>query len=247
MSCVAGGSAATIERVVHRAGTGMQLWIGNKNYSSWSMRAWVLMRQAGIPFEEVKLRLDLSPGSEFRSRLPTVSPALRVPVLVDGTLAVWDTLAIAETLAERHPERRLWPADAAQRARARSLVAEMHAGFAALRTHCPMNIELTLPEVGARLLREQPEVAADLARIDAMWAEAVRASGGPMLFGDFGIADAFYAPVVMRVHGFALPLSAESAAYAARVAALPAVREWIDGALAEHDFIAEDEPYRAAP
>ncbi len=225
----------------------MQLWIGNKNYSSWSMRAWVLLREAGIPFDEVKLRLDFAPGSEFRRRIATVSPAGRVPVLVDEGLAVWDTLAIAEYAAERFPEAGLWPADRAARARARSLCAEMHAGFDALRTHCPMNIEARLPETGARVLEQHPQVRADLARLDAMWCDALRASGGPLLFGRFSVADAFFAPVVMRVRTYALPLSAEAAAYADRVAALGAVQAWIADALAEGDFFAEDEPYRSAP
>jgi glutathione S-transferase len=225
----------------------MQLWIGNKNYSSWSMRAGVLLRQAGIAFDEVKLRLSFQPGSEFQRRLAAVTPAGRVPVLVDGDLAVWDTLAIAEYLAEKFPELGLWPRERAARARARSLCAEMHAGFGALRQHCPMNIEAALPEAGARALREQPQVAADLARIDAMWTDALRASGGPLLFGAFTIADAYFAPVVMRVHGYALPLGAQAAAYAERVTALPAVQHWIAEALAEHDFIADDEPYRSAP
>ena len=225
----------------------MQLWIGNKNYSSWSMRAGVLLAQAGIAHEEVKLRLGFAPGSEFKQRIAAVTPTGRVPVLVDGGLAVWDTLAIAEYVAERFPQKALWPADPKARARARSIVAEMHAGFAALRTHCPMNIEADLAEVGARVLREQPQVAADLARIDALWCDALAASGGPLLFGAFTIADAFYAPVVMRIRSYGLPLSATARAYADRVVALPGVAAWIADALAEHDFIPEDEPYRSAP
>jgi glutathione S-transferase len=225
----------------------MQLWIGNKNYSSWSMRAWVLLRQAGIDFEEVRLRLDSEPGSAFKQRLAAVSPAGRVPVLVDGDLAVWDTLAIAEYAAERFPDRRLWPEAVAARARARSLSAEMHAGFGALRTHCPMNIEAHLPEVGARVLRGEPQVAAELERIDAMWTDALQASGGPLLFGAFSVADAFYAPVVMRMRTYALPLGPAAAGYVERVSALPSVRQWMAEAIAEHDFVAEDEPYRSAP
>jgi glutathione S-transferase len=123
----------------------------------------------------------------------------------------------------------------------------MHSGFGALRSACPMNIEARLPEVGARLLRDEPGVAADLARIDALWCAALAASGGPLLFGAFTIADAFFAPVVMRVRTYGLPLSPAAQAYAQRVVALPGVACWIADALAEHDFIPEDEPYRSAP
>jgi glutathione S-transferase len=225
----------------------MQLWIGNKNYSSWSMRAGVLLAQAGIAHEKIKLRLAFEPGSPFKQKIATVTPTGRVPVLVDGDLAVWDTLAIAEYLAERFPQKQLWPADARARARARSVVAEMHSGFGALRTHCPMNIEARLPEIGARVLREQPGVGADLERIDALWCDALAVSGGPMLFGAFSIADAFFAPVVMRARTYGLPLSPAAQAYAERVVALPGVAAWIADALAERDFIPEDEPYRSAP
>ena len=224
----------------------LQLVIGNKNYSSWSMRPWVAMVQAGIPFEEHKLRLDLSPDSAFRQAVARLSPAGRVPVLVVDGHAVWDTLAIAETLHELFPDRGLWPADSRQRARARSLCAEMHAGFSALRSHCPMNIEASLPEVGARILAEQPAVGADLTRIDAMWCDALTASGGPFLFGDFCAADAFYAPVAMRIRSYRLPMSPQAAAYVERLATAPAVARWIADALAEADFIPEDEPYRTA-
>lgn len=225
----------------------LRLLIGNKNYSSWSMRAWVLMRQAGIPFEEERVPFDdMAPGSPFKTRLAAVSPVGQVPLLLDGPLAVWDTLAIAETLAERFPDRGLWPADPALRARARSVCAEMHAGFTALRQHCPMNIEASFPEIGERLLREQPAVRRDLERIVAMWSELLEASGGPMLFGEFGIADAFYAPVVMRLRGFALPVPAPLRDYMDRVVALPSVAAWIADALEERSFVAFDEPYRAA-
>ena len=223
----------------------MQLYIGNKNYSSWSMRPWVLMRQAGIAFDEVLLRFDaFTPQSRFKTELARISPAGRVPVLVDGALVVWDTLAIAEYLAETHPQLALWPPERAARARARSVCAEMHAGFGALRKHCPMNIEAALPEVGARVLREHPEVRADLDRLVAIWLDALGAHGGPMLFGRFGIADAYFAPVAMRIHSYALPVPPEVEAWLARLRALPGVRAWIDQALAEHDFRDFEEPYR---
>ena len=154
-----------------------KLYIGNKNYSSWSMRPWVLLTQAGIPFEEVLLRFDsFDAGSAFKQAVNARNPVGKVPVLVEGDgFAVWDTLAIAETLAEQFPEKQLWPADPRARARARSICAEMHSGFGALRSACPMNIEARLPEVGARVLAETPGVAADLARINAMWTDALAA------------------------------------------------------------------------
>ena len=224
----------------------MQLYIGNKNYSSWSMRPWVLMTQAGIAFDEVKLRFDaFAPGSNFKTEVERLSPAGRVPILVDDGLAIWDTLAIAEYLAERFPAKTLWPADMRARARARSVCAEMHAGFEALRNHLGMNIEAALPEVGARVLQEQPAVRDDVARIVAMWSELLAQHGGPMLFGEFGTADAFFAPVVMRFRTYGVPLPAAVAAYAERVVALPGVAAWIADALAEHDFLPFEEAYRS--
>ena len=223
----------------------MQLYIGNKNYSSWSMRPWVLLRHFGIPFQEVMVRFDsFDAGSTFKQTLQGKSPTGKVPLLVDGDLAVWDTLAIAETLAERFPEHPLWPRDARQRARARSLCAEMHSGFGALRSACPMNIEATLPEVGQRVLAEQPAVAADLARIVALWTEALEARGGLFLFGDFSNADAYYAPVVARLRTYALPVPVEVRAYMDRVWASPGVAAWVADALAEQDFLDFEEPYR---
>jgi glutathione S-transferase len=223
----------------------MQLVIGNKNYSSWSMRPWVLMRQLGLPFDEVKLRFDFEPGSAFRRAVATYSPAGRVPVLVDDGFAVWDTLAITEYLHERFPGHGVWPTAAKDRARARSLAAEMHAGFGALRSRCPMNVEAVLPEVGARLWAEQADVRADVARLEAMWAQALAASGGPFLFGAFSAADAFYAPVCMRLRTYALPLSDTALAYIDRVGAAPGVAAWIADALAEQEFLAFEEPYRS--
>ncbi|MFT3953372.1 MAG: glutathione S-transferase family protein [Piscinibacter sp.] len=223
----------------------MQLYVGNKNYSSWSMRPWVLMKQAGIPFEEKMLRFDaFSPDSKFKTELARLTPAARVPVLVDDGLAVWDTLAIAEYLAERFPDKKLWPADSRARARARSVCAEMHSGFGALRSHFTMNIEASLPDVGARVLAEQPGVRADIERLVQMWSELLREHGGPLLFGEFTIADAYFAPVVMRFATYAPPLPAEVTAYMARVQALPGVAAWIGDALAEQDFLDFEEPYR---
>ena len=225
----------------------LKLYIGNKNYSSWSMRSWVLMTQAGIPFEEVRLRFDgFAPDSQFKRQIGAVNPAGKVPLLLDGTLAVWDSLAIAEYLAEAYPELYLWPRGAPERARARSVCAEMHSGFGALRSACGMNIEARLPEVGAILWRDHAGVRADVARIVQIWQSLLAEHGGPMLFGRFGIADAFYAPVVMRLKTFSLPVPDNVAAYMERVCALPGVAAWIEGALAEQDFRPFEEPYRVA-
>jgi len=224
----------------------LQLVIGNKNYSSWSMRPWVLMRQFEIAFEEIKLRFDFTPGSGFYRELARYTPAGRVPVLLIDGFAVWDTLAIAETLADLHPALALWPRDMRARARARSLCAEMHAGFGALRSHCPMNIEAALPEVGARVLATEAAVQRDMQRIDALWREQLQASGGPFLFGEFGAADAYFAPVVARTRGYALPLSDEARDYAQRVWVSRGVSAWVAEALAERDFLDFEEPYRSA-
>lgn len=224
----------------------LTLYIGNKNYSSWSMRPWVLLKQAGIPFQETKIRFDsFEPGSAFKEALGRISPVGKVPVLVDGDLVVWDTLAIAEYVAETFPDKQLWPADAAARARARSVCAEMHAGFGALRHHCPMNIEAHLPEVGARLWREQPALQADVQRLVAMWQGLLAQHGGPLLFGRFSVADAFFAPVCSRIQTYALPVPDDIRAYIARVLALPGVAAWVADALAERDFLAFEEPYRS--
>lgn len=227
--------------------TMLQLVIGNKNYSSWSMRPWVLMRHCGLHFDEIKLRFDFADGSAFYRDLARYTPAGRVPVLVENGFAVWDTLAIIERLAELLPDQPVWPRDARERARARSLCAEMHAGFVALRQHCPMNIEASLPEVGARLLAEQAALRRDLQRIATMWGDALRDSGGPFLFGEFGAADAFYAPVVARCRSYALPLPGALQAYADRVWASSGVAAWAADALAEHDFLDFEEPYRHSP
>lgn len=230
----------------------MKLYIGNRNYSSWSMRPWVLMRQAQIPFEESLVRFDsFEPGSSFKCSLAGLSPTGKVPVLEtwhdDERLVIWDTLAISEYLAERFPDRGLWPDSMPRRALARAVVAEMHAGFQTLRQLFPMNIEASLPDVGARLLAEQPDAVRDLARVSAIWEDCLSASGGPWLFGRFGVADAFFAPVIMRIRTYQLPLDGAALAYAEHAARSPGVSAWVSLALAERDFLAFEEPYRQAP
>ena len=223
----------------------LKLYVGNKNYSSWSMRPWVLLKQAAIPFEEVMVRFDsFDAGSQFKATVSSITPTGRVPVLTDSGFAIWDTLAIAEYAADKFPEKNLWPQDAQARARARSICAEMHAGFNALRSHCPMNIEAFLPEIGQLVWRDYPAVQADVQRIVAMWSSLLEQYGGPLLFGEFSIADAYFAPVCMRLKTYALPVPLAITGYVDRVAALPGVKAWIDGGLAEKDFLDFEEPYR---
>jgi len=226
----------------------MKLLIGNKNYSSWSMRPWVLLTQFDIAFEEVRIPFDgFSSDSRFKAAVAERSPAGKVPVLVeDDGFAVWDTLAIAEYAAEKFPDKGLWPRDARRRARARSVCAEMHSGFGTMRDVFGMNIEAALPDVGARVLADNAAARADLARMIALWQEALATSGGPFLFGAFSIADAYFAPVVMRMVTYALPVPPDIAAYIERSTAAKGTAAWIRGALAEKEFLQFEEPYRTS-
>jgi glutathione S-transferase len=212
------------------------LVIGNKNYSSWSLRPWLLMKQAGIQFTET--RVPLYAGT-YKDEIRKYSPAGKVPILIDGQLTVWDSLAIAEYLAEQHAEKQLWPRDAALRAIARSISAEMHSGFSALRSNMSMNCRRSLPGKGRTV-----EVAADIDRIQRMWTECrSRAAGeGPFLFGSFGIADAMYAPVVLRFKTYAVNLPPAAQQYADTILALPALQEWVEAAKVEPEVIAAFEP-----
>ena len=213
------------------------LHIGNKNYSSWSMRSWVAMTAFGIPFEERQHWLDTP---EFAAQLSPLSPVAKVPVLEDGDLRIWDSLAIGEYLAERFPELALWPQDVAERALARSLCASMHSGFGALREHMVMNIEADLPGRGWN-----PAVQRDIDQILRMWQGALQTSGGPFLFGAFGLVDAFYAPLCMRFVTYRPTLPDWAWRYVQTVAALPAMAKWMTQARAEGVFLPADEPYRA--
>ena len=226
----------------------MKLYIANKNYSSWSMRPWVMLKQAGIDFEEVMVRFDgFDAQSKFKQTLKDINPVGKVPVLVDGDLAVWDTLSIAEYVAEKFPNKPLWPQKVSDRARARSICAELHSGFTGIRSACPMNIDAYLPEIGALALRDQEALRNDLKRIDNLFSSLLQAHKGTMLFGEFSIPDAYYSPVVMRIKTYALPVSPETQAYIERLCAMPGVKDWIDGALAEKDFIDFEEPFRTKP
>jgi glutathione S-transferase len=199
----------------------LQLYIANKNYSSWSLRAWVLLRGLGIPFTEHLRPFD--PKAKFTD----FSPTGMVPCLVDGDSVVWDSLAIAEYLQERHPG--IWPADAQARAWARCAAAEMHSGFFSLRNHCGMNCGLRVS------LKDFPEpLRRDVLRVDALWCEGLSRFGGPWLGGAaFSAVDAFFAPVAFRVQTYGLHLSPTAAAYAAHLLEFPAMGEWYDAALQE--------------
>ncbi len=216
------------------------LVIGNKNYSSWSLRAWLAMKQTGIAFDEVRVPLF---EDGYQARIEQYSSAGKVPVLVAGNITVWESLAICEFLAERHPGQRLWPADPAARALARAICAEMHAGFAALRNAMPMNIRSTHPGKGMT-----PEVKRDIERVTAIWEQCRKnyGAGGELLFGHFTTADAFYAPVVSRFQTYAVKLPPAARAYADAVLRLPAMQDWITAARQETEFVAEDEPYAKA-
>jgi glutathione S-transferase len=209
----------------------LTLVIGNKVYSSWSLRPWLLLRAGGVPFEEVRIPL-YRPDS--KARFLAWSPAGRVPVLVDGALRAWDSLAICETLAERFPERCGWPGDPAARALARSVSAEMHAGFVSLRSELPMNCR----ERRAGVV-PSPAAQAEIERVAALWSDcrARFGAGGPWLFGAFSPADAMYAPVALRFHAYGVALAEVPAAYVATVLGHPAVQDWMAAARREPEVL----------
>jgi glutathione S-transferase len=215
---------------------GLHLIIANKNYSSWSLRPWLAMKVAGIAFEETLISLD---APDFKTRLVALSGgAGKVPLLIDGEIRVWESLAILEYLAEKFPGAALWPREAAARAHARSIASEMHAGFLPLRRQLPMNVRR--PVIPRAL---EADAAADVARIDKIWNECRIRFGdsGPFLYGAFGAADAMYAPVVSRFHTYAVTVSATSAAYMRALMSLPAWRDWHEAAGREPWILAHDE------
>jgi glutathione S-transferase len=215
----------------------MKLVIGNKNYSSWSLRPWIAMKVAAIPFEEILIPFGTPLGNpDFKARLAPYTPAGKVPVLIDGDTQVWETLAILEYLAETFPDRHLWPAQAPARAQARALASEMHAGFGALRSECPMNIRRPIKSRALSAAAQD-----DVRRIEAMWQAARARHGGPFLFGMFGAADAMYAPVVTRLNTYGINVSRETRDYMETVMALPAFAEWRAAAIAEEWIVPEDE------
>lgn len=211
------------------------LIIGNKNYSSWSLRPWFLMRQAGIDFKEIQISLG---APDTRAQILRHSPSGKVPALKDGEITVWDSLAIAEYLAEQHPQSQLWPKDRVARATARAISAEMHSGFGALRENMTQNCRKFLPGKG-----RAPGVAEDIARITELWADCRTRFGaaGEFLFGQFSIADAMYAPVVLRFRTYAVELDPVCAAYAQNILTLPAIEEWVTQAYAETEVLPQFE------
>jgi glutathione S-transferase len=212
---------------------GLKLVIGNKNYSSWSMRPWLLMRQQSIGFDEVQIPIRQPDSLE---RKLAYSPAGKVPVLIDGDLRIWDSLAIVERLAEKFPEKRLWPTDSEARGIARSVCAEMHSGFTSLRARMPLNCRARRPEAG-----RGPGVQEDVDRICEIWHECRTryGAGGDFLFGDFTAADAMFAPVASRFQTYGVKLDDDAAEYAQTILATPAVREWVEAAQQEPWSIAK--------
>ena len=213
----------------------MKLVIGNKNYSSWSLRSWLLLKEAGIDFEEHRILMDTD---EFAAEVARYSPAGFVPVLLIEDRAVWDTLAIAETVAEMYPDKGLWPGDPVARAHARSISAEMHSGFAALREAMPMNCRAM-----GRKVTLSDEVAADIDRIFAIWTDCHHRYGddGNWLFGDFSIADAMFAPVVLRFRTYGINLSASASVYPARLLESEAMQDWLLESESETEVISREE------
>jgi glutathione S-transferase len=203
----------------------MKLIFGNRNYSSWSLRAWLVLRHFGIPFDEDFVLLD---GEGWQENLRRKSPSGRVPVLIDGEAVVPETIAIIEYLHDKYPAKGIWPSDRLKRARARSVAAEMHGGFAALRSNAPMNLRASHP---GRV--DADAVAADLRRIDQIWGELTDESGGPFLFGKFTGADAMFAPVATRIRTYALPVSDAAMEYVEAIYGLPAFQEWLVAAAKE--------------
>ena len=211
----------------------LHLIVGNKNYSSWSFRPWLAMKVVGIAFQETVISLE---ASDFKARVTALSGAGRVPVLIDGDVRVWESLAILEYLAEKFPAAGLWPKDSGARAHARAIASEMHAGFVPLRQQLPMNVARP---VKRRALDES--AAKDVSRIDAIWSECRAKFGGPFLFGPCGAADAMYAPVVWRFHTYAVEVGAAARAYMKTMMTLPAWSEWRDAARREPWVLAHDE------
>lgn len=207
----------------------MKLIIGNKTVSSWSLRPWLLMRHFSLPFEEILIKLDMP---ETTDQILKYSPSGRVPALVDGDLVIWESLAIMEYLNEQFPQKKMYPRDIKERAYARSMANEMHAGFTSLREYMSFHSRRMFPEF------DWSPAVNDIRRINALWTEALQKSGGPFLCGEFGLVDAMYAPVVCRFKTYGIPVAGAVAEYCKTVQALPAMRQWYEEA-AREDFVAE--------
>ncbi|MBK1793441.1 glutathione S-transferase family protein [Devosia sp. WQ 349] len=211
----------------------MKLLIGNRNYSTWSLRPWLVLKHFDIAFEDEVLQLS---GPNFRDVLAQHSPTGRVPLLIDGELLIPESIAIIEYLAETFPEHAIWPRDRAERALARAAAAEMHGGFSALRNRAPMNLRASHPgRVDADAVRS------DLARLEALWGSLLQKSGGPYLFGAFSAADAMFAPVATRIRTYVLPVSDLAGRYVEAIYALPAFQAWRNLALQEPWIVDDDE------
>lgn len=216
--------------------SGLKLVIANKNYSSWSMRPWVAMTAFNIPFQEISLLLA---RADTAAQIAHYSSAGRVPILLAGETTIWDSLAICEYLAEQFPEKKMWPEDVAARALARSICAEMHCGFTGVRSAMWMNIRAKFPGKGRTI-----DAQADIGRISEIWENCLALVGpGEFLFGEFSIADAYFAPIVMRFRTYEVVLGPALDAYVERVAAHPAVAQWINGACAETTRIEKYDVY----
>ena len=211
----------------------MKLLIGNRNYSTWSLRPWLVLKHFEIPFEDEVVQLS---GEGFREYLATRSPTGKVPVLFDGDLVIPETIAIIEYLADLHPDKPIWPADIRQRAVARAAAAKMHSAFQSLRSHAPMNLRASHPGKVS-----MDSVARDLHRLETLWGDLLASSGGPYLFGTFTAADAMFAPVATRIRTYSLPVSDLLGAYVEAIYSLPAFQEWLGLALHEPWIVDEDE------
>ena len=223
-----------------------QLYIANKNYSSWSMRPWLVLKAFNLSFEEIIIPFPVERNTgTFKQEVLAINLNGKVPVLVDDRLMLWDSLAICEYLAEQHSDQALWPEDVRQRARARCISAEMHSGFPSLRNVCGMNIRANLADVRKRLWQENKELRQDVVRIEQIWSE--RPNGNGFLCGAFSIADAFYAPVVTRLMTYALPVSESTRQYMQTMLQHPAMQAWIDGALQEDAWVNYLESYQQQP
>lgn len=220
-----------------------QLYIANKNYSSWSMRPWLVLKAFNLPFQEIMIPFPAQRNTgTFKQDILAINPNGKVPVLVDEGLILWDSLAICEYLAEQNSDQALWPKDVKQRARARCISAEMHSGFSSLRNACCMNIRANLEDVGKHLWQDNAELRHDVARIEQIWSERPDMNG--FLCGEFSIADAFYAPVVTRLMTYVLPVSKSTQQYMQTMMQHPAMKLWIDGALQEKAWVNYLEPYQ---
>ncbi len=220
-----------------------QLYIANKNYSSWSMRPWLVLQAFQLPFQEFMILFPAERNTgTFKQDVLAINPNGKVPVLIDHDLMLWDSLAICEYLAERHPNQHLWPQDVKQRAHARCIVAEMHSGFSGLRNACGMNIRAHLADVGKRLWQDNAELRQDVARIEQIWSE--RPEVNSFLCGEFSITDAFYAPVVTRLMTYALPVSESTQQYMHTMLQHPAMKLWMEGALQEQAWVNYLESYQ---